>query len=418
VPVTPRRILGADVRSAASVPAASVAANVVSYALLLSAAHAISRNAYGQLSSLLGLLLIGTVPMLALQTIAARRAATDREPSTLTRPAWLIGLATGVIFAAASPAVEAFLRLPTLAGPLLVAGCVPGLALLGCAQGIAQGHRRFGRLAWLIVGSTGLRSFGGLVGLGLGRSVVSTLIGTCVATTLTACLVNYLERDGAGAPTPPIRDLVVEVIHAAHAHGAFLLLTSLDVLLARHILSADDAGTYAVGAVITRASLWAPQSIVMLAFASLAQADSHRRSRIRATLAVSAIGLAIVAATALTSHLVVSAVGGGRYGSLAHIAWLFALLGAMLATLQLSVLAGLARRHVHATALLWLTIVADVAVVLTIGSRLTPESLVVTLVLVTSCTTAGSVLLASKVSGRAQHSGDHVAAPEGQGAGM
>ena len=407
----------AHLRSAASVPLATVAANVVSYVLLLSAAHTISRNAYGQLSSLMGLLLIGTVPMLALQTIAARRAATERQRPGLLRPAWLLGLAAGAICAAIAPGVQAFLRLPTVAGPLLVAACIPGLALLGCAQGVAQGQREFGRLAWLIMGSTGVRALGGIIGLLLGHGVISTLTGTAVATTITALLVHYLYRAESRLPMPAVRDLIVEFGHAAHAHAAFLLLTSLDVLLARHVLSADDAGTYAVGAVITRAALWAPQSIVLLAFASLAHADSHRRSRNRATLAVAGLGLLLVAGATVTSTTLVAAVGGGRYHSLAHIAWLFALLGALLATLQLSVLAGLARRQVHSTVLLWLTILGDVFVVFRMGSSLTPTRLVVTLVVITAVTTTGSVLLAARISNR-EHRTHQVVAPEGQGAGM
>ena len=167
-----------------------------------------------------------------------------------------------------------------------------------------------------------------------------------------------------------------ETLHAAHAHGTFLLLTSLDVLLARHVLSPSAAGAYGVGAVITRAALWLPQSVVALMFASLAQQTRHELTARRAIAVVAGLGALAVVGTAALAPLVVTVVGGSRYHGLDSIAWLFALLGALLAMVQLAVLAGLAQRRVRRAALLWLTIAADVTLVLWVAAPTTTRGLV------------------------------------------
>jgi hypothetical protein len=134
--------------SAAAVPVTFVLANTLSYALLLVAAHVLSESAYGRLSSLLGLLLIATIPMLALQTVAARRCATEAGPAGIVRGTVVVGLGAAAVVAVLSPAAAAFLHLHDAGGVLLVAATVPAGAVLGAAMGVAQGRRRFGRLAW------------------------------------------------------------------------------------------------------------------------------------------------------------------------------------------------------------------------------------------------------------------------------
>jgi len=281
-----------------------------------------------------------------------------------------------------------FLHLPNIVGILLVAASVPGTAVLGTAMGVAQGRRRFQWLAALILASTGGRSAGGLVGLLVAHTPGASLAGVSIGTTTAAVLVVAGGRR-MSAHRASIRDrtragVLVETMHAAHVHGTFLLLTSLDVLLARHVLTASAAGLYSVGSVLTRAAVWLPQSVVALMFASLADSEHHLRTARRASVAVLSLGAMIVAGAAVAGNLVVSVVGGSKYHVLDHDIWLFALLGALLAVLQLAVLAGLAQRNTRRAALLWVTITADSIAVLSTSDDATPTRLIMTLVSVTS----------------------------------
>jgi O-antigen/teichoic acid export membrane protein len=373
---------------AAAVPVAFVLANALSYALLLVAAHLLSAGAYGRLSSLLGLLLIATIPMLALQTVAARRCATDAGPTGVVRGTVVMGGAAMLALAALSPALAAFLHFHGVGGILLVAASVPAGAVLGTAMGVAQGRRQFRRLAVLLFVSTGGRSASGLIGLLVGRTPDAAIAGVTVGMTVCALAVA-LSGPGVRAHHAALRDrtragVLVETLHASHAHGTFLLLTSLDVLLARHVLSSSDAGVYAAGAVVTRAAVWLPQSIIALMFASLAESERHHHTARRASGVVLALGALIVLGTAAAGPLVVSVFGRGKYQDLDHTIWLFALFGTLLAVLQLSVLAGLAQRTARRAALLWATVAADVAVVLAVGADATPTRVVVALASITA----------------------------------
>ncbi|HEV7191700.1 MAG TPA: hypothetical protein VGN35_00720 [Jatrophihabitantaceae bacterium] len=389
-------IVGPSTASAAAVPIASIAANVTSYALLLAAAHVMTEANYGTLSSLLGLLLIASVPMLALQTVAARRTAADEGVAGVVRGTVVLAAWTTAIFAAASPLVALFLHLHSPVAVLVVAATVPLTAVLGAAMGVAQGRRNFRRLAWLILMTTGGRSLGGIAGLAVRHSPVATLVGILTGTAAAAAVAvasgrhaTRLRRDAFQRASAGV---VLEAVHAGHAHSAFLLLTSLDVLLARHVLSPTAAGVYGVGSVISRAALWLPQSLVTLMFASLAERGAQRSTARRATLAVAGVGLLVVAGTAALGPLVVTVVGGSKYAQLNATAWLFALLGALLALMQLSVLAGLAQRRVRRTVLLWCTAAADIVVVLSAGHA-TPTRVVVTLVSVAAVAACLAVVI-------------------------
>jgi O-antigen/teichoic acid export membrane protein len=407
----PRTATRASAVSAAAVPAAFVVANAVSYALLLVAAHLLDASDYGKLSSLLGLLLISAIPMLALQTVAARRAATHRASTGIVRGTAATGILATLVLVASSPALAVFLHLPNVYGILLVAATVPATSVLGTAMGVAQGRRRFRWLAVLMLAGTGGRSVGGLVGLLIGRSPQSTLVGILIGTATPAILVAA-AGSGFAAHRVSVRDrtragVLIEAMHAAHAHGTFLLLTSLDVLLARHVLSSADAGLYAVGSVVTRVAVWLPQSAVILMFASLAESENHRSTARRASAAVVGLGAVLVAGTAALGTLVVRLVGGSKYQALDHHIWLFALLGSLLAVLQLAVLAGLAQRKARRAALLWVTIAADVVLVLATGDQSTPIRLVLTLVSVTGAAALVALWLTLR----------QVVAPDGHGPG-
>jgi O-antigen/teichoic acid export membrane protein len=193
-----------------------------------------------------------------------------------------------------------------------------------------------------------------------------------------------------------------ETLHAGHALGVFLLLTSLDVLLARHVLSGADAGAYAVGSVVTRAALWLPQSVVSLMFASLSEAERHQRTARSAAAIVLGLGSCAVLATAALGPFAVDVVGGSKYHQLDESVWLFALLGSLLSLVQLAILAGLAQRRACRVVLLWATIVVDLAVVLGVGHVSAPDRLVITLVAITSGAAAVALWLTLRRPASAQ----------------
>lgn len=354
--------LGSRWSAAALVPAALMIANAGSYLLVLVAARRLDHAAYGELLTLLGVLLMASVPALVLQTVAARRTAVASDTGVLLiGTAAVLVIATGALLVAA-PFLLAFLHLGSAWGLLAVIAVVPPLSVLGTLQGIAQGAREFGRLAGLTLVAVGARAVGGLVGLFALGTATGCLYGVAAATWLAALVAasRLLPARHERQARRALRDLLVEAVHAAHGHAAFVLLTSLDVLLARHLLSAHDAGTYAAGSVVTRIAVWLPQSVAVLMFATFTDSGRHGRAYARSVAGVVAIGALTVTGVMVLGRLTVSFVGGSKYHTLDGAVWIYAGIGSALAVLQLSVIAGLALRRPGRIAIIWGVTISDV----------------------------------------------------------
>jgi O-antigen/teichoic acid export membrane protein len=122
--------------------------------------------------------------------------------------------------------------------------------------------------------------------------------------------------------------------------------------------------------------------VILILFASLAQQE--RTAARRSIVTVVALGGGCAVGAAVLGSTVVTVVGGSKYHELDGTVWLFALLGGLLAVLQLAMLAGLAQRSARRATLLWATIIVDVVAVLVLGDDVTPTQLVLTLLSVTS----------------------------------
>jgi O-antigen/teichoic acid export membrane protein len=164
----------------------------------------------------------------------------------------------------------------------------------------------------------------------------------------------------AAAPRARLDGFFSESAHATHALLALFVLTNIDVLLARALLDAEQAGIYGVGAVIAKVAFWLPQFVGVVAFPRFAD-DRRGRATIVSLAAVATIGLLVVAATAALPGLVVGFVGGSAYASLVPVAWLFAAIGATFALAQALLLTRLAIDDRKAVIAVWSAAVVLVA---------------------------------------------------------
>src|SRR6266540_3909253 len=114
--------------------------------------------AYGALGALLAVILIGTVPGLALQAVVARhtalragdrRAVAELWSRTLVAVSW-VSLGLGL-------AVAAFLHLGSIVPALWLAANILPLPLVSALQGMLQGVQRFGALAAALLLNAGAR---------------------------------------------------------------------------------------------------------------------------------------------------------------------------------------------------------------------------------------------------------------------
>jgi hypothetical protein len=357
-------------RGLIGVTAAGWLGNIGSYLLLLAAARLLGSADYGELVTLFNLLLVGSVPSFALQAVAARRMATGQADG-LWRAGLVVGFGAAVLIAASTPLLAGFLHLPSPFGVLLVALAMPGTALQGLCQGVLQGEQRFTGLAVTTFAGIAGKSVAGLIGLfALGGAVPTMLaiwLGVSVAAGLSVLALPELRQRRPPAHT--LRPLLIECGHASHAYGVFLLLSVSDVLLARHVLPSTAAAVYAAGSILTKATLWLPQSAANVLFASLTDTQRHQRVFGRAVASIAGLALLLTGLSWLLGGLTAAVVGGNKYPELADRIWLFAALGGCLAIVQFTLVAGLAVRNVAVTALIWLTVAAEAITVLGLLDR-------------------------------------------------
>ena len=157
------------------------------------------------------------------------------------------------------------------------------------------------------------------------------------------------ELDAEHRPANIIR----ETLHNSQALFAFFALSSVDVIVARNVLDPHDAGLYAGGLILTKATLFLPQFIVVVAFPALSTEQDRRHALTRSLTLLAVLGAAVTAGVWLMPDLALVFIGGHEFAAIADRLWLFAVIGMLLSALQLLVYAVLARRGQRAAYLLW-----------------------------------------------------------------
>ncbi len=250
------------------------------------------------------------------------------------------------------------------------------LTVMGGQAGILQGERRWGPLALIYLAVGVARLAFGLVALLVAPDTFGAMLGVTVGAFAPAVVGWWALRSSAAgslavaiAPvTGPVRasvsGLLHETFHNSHALLAFFALSNVDVVIARSVLPEHQAGLYAGGLILTKAVLFLPQFVVVIVFPAMSSAQSARRLNLQALGLVLAIGLATVVGTAVLPGLAVTFIGGPEYAELQDLLWLFALLGTLLAMLQLMVYNVVARQRLRAVFVIW----AGLAALLALGT--------------------------------------------------
>jgi O-antigen/teichoic acid export membrane protein len=333
-------------------------AQIAAYAVSVVAARALGPDGFGILAALLGILLIGSVLAMGIQAVAARRlvqvdaVSRDGAARSMLRDGLIGGGAVALATLAISPLLVWLLRLDGWGALVLAAATLVPITWAGAQYGVAQGRESYARLAtvYAVVGLG--RGIGGVTGALATGTPLGTMAGLALGTAVGAIIGRIVVAPLAAVPRERLDGFFGESAHATHALLALFVLTNIDVLLARALLTPDEAGIYGVGAVIAKVAFWLPQFVGVVAFPRFADARRGRATVI-SLLAVAAIGALVVAGTALLPGLVVAFVGGAAYVSLVPLAWLFAAIGASFALAQALLLTRLAIDDRRAVIAVW-----------------------------------------------------------------
>jgi O-antigen/teichoic acid export membrane protein len=343
----------ASVATATSLTAVSMMAmNVLVYGFTLAASHLLGPAHFGGVSAFLGVLLVANVGALALQATAARRIATS-APATREEVAhdlivstWHTALGLAALFTAATPLFMIVLHTPFLAA-LPVGLTVAPLTMVGGYLGVLQGSRRWRALALTFVAVGVGRAAFGVLGMLVDRSLAGAMGGVMVGALVPALVGWWGCRHIPHAASGRHHGVLNEVWHNGHSLLAFFVLTNLDVLVARNQFSHHDAGVYAAGSILTKACLFLPQFVIVVAFPKMARdhaSNVRDRAWLKPLYLVAALGACSVVGAAVVRNLAVTFVGGAKYSELAPYAWLYTLEGTVFAVLQMVVYRQIARQ--------------------------------------------------------------------------
>ncbi|SIR61872.1 lipopolysaccharide biosynthesis protein [Williamsia sterculiae] len=384
-------------RTLGRVAAGTMVANVCAYLVHIPAGRFLAPDDYGQFAVLLQALLLLGVPALALQAVTAREVARGREVTAVLR---LGAVTIGVVVVAAIVAVPIISAVAHtgLIATAVAAASAPVLVAIAVGQGIYQGRQRFSELA-LVVAWVGIaRTLPAIVGLVLGAGATGALSAMLVGGVMAAVgLWLPLRSDLHGGRTSalPVRT----VLAASSVQLVLTVLTSVDLLLSRTVLSDHDAGVYALGTVATKAAFWLPQAVGVVFFPRLADpVDSRRALRTALMLTGALVALSVMGA-AVAGPLVPVLVGEA-YRPVAGLLWLFALAGGVLALLQVGLLGAIARDRTRVSVIPWAVAVLEIVAVLTVAHTV----LGLLMVTVTAAALSASLTLNLAMWGAAERS--------------
>ena len=336
--------------------------NVATYGFTMTAARIIGPTSYGAFFALMNLVLIVSVVMLGLQATAARRISADpahvgQIEREILRVSFRASLLLGGLLLLAAPLINRLLDLDSLPTALLAALAAVPMTMTGAQAGILQGERRWRELAVLYVLN------------GVPRLLVGTALILWQPTELMAFLgvalgyyapfvyglvvLRHVRESGETDERHGFLPIIRESVINSQALFAYFALTNIDLIVGRSILDPHDSGLYAAGLIVSRAVMFLPQFVVVIAFPSMSTSVNPARTLLASMAVVGGLGTACVVGTAVLPDLVLVFAGGQDYGEVRGVLWVFALLGTCMSVLQLLVYSVVARQGTASMVLVW-----------------------------------------------------------------
>ncbi len=381
--------------------------NVATYGFTMLATYLLGPKDYGALIAAMNFLMVVSVLSLGLQATAARRISADpghvgQIERSIMRVTYRASLALGLLMLALTPLIDRLLRLDSLLTTALIAVAVVPLTVMGGLAGILQGERRWGPLGLVYIAAGVPRlviatalvlwspgEFTALLGVTISAFAPAAVGWWALRTERRPGEVSHAHRGGA---------IFKESLHNSQALLAFFALSNVDIIVARNVLDDHDSGLYAAGLIITKALLFLPQFVVVVAFPAMATVTERRRAMVRSLSLIAGLGVVGTLAAWLLAPLAMVFAGGAEFDEVQPYLWLFALLGTLLSMIQLLVYSVLARQG------RWTVLAVWVALACVIGMGLTRDSI---LGLATTVVVIDALLLAVLLGAAAYFQREH-----------
>jgi O-antigen/teichoic acid export membrane protein len=287
--LTSRMTMGASV-----MVVLALVASVTNYASNLIFSRILEPASYGDLTALLALLVVITVPTGAAQTVIAERVASTTAAGRIERVGYIlrhalahvlvIAVVVSFVYTVSIPLVVDVLDLQAIGPALALAPLVTLSFLLPVAMGVLQGLERYLALGLMLVAISVARiAFGvpwaSMASGGSGGALAGQAVGSLFVLVGAAWLLRaHLIRRGTGAASSGLRRKPdVRAVSASLAFVAFAVLSNLDILLAKLFLPAHEVGLYAALTTIGKVVMFLPGAVAVVMVPNAARARHTKR---------------------------------------------------------------------------------------------------------------------------------------------
>jgi O-antigen/teichoic acid export membrane protein len=321
-------------RSGAVLGVAVGAANLLQVVFHVAMARMLKPAEYSLLASLLAVVMIFTVPTLALQAAVAREVAermADEDAASaglVLRQVWrwlwrlLVPVACALAVVSVPLAIVLNVHRPTAI--FATALTLAATATLPVIWGGLQGTHRFGALGGAQTAFAVLKLALGIALAVAGTGAAGVMFGVAGVTVIVAGLslipLAGLWRQSRRLELTPMNGLAGHAMTAVLALSLFAAMTNFDLLVARVAFAPSVSGVYAAASLTGRTILLLPTIATTLLFphvAVLRDRERERRYLLVGLAFVGLLGLATSAVLLAVPRLFLDLVFGSRYAGAA-----------------------------------------------------------------------------------------------------
>lgn len=342
-------------------------ASVLGYVFVLILSRELGPGDFGGFSSLNSIGIVLAIPAGAFQVMIASRVARLGPAALDLRLPLAVGALGAAVTLFMSPLLLHVTRVDSMLSPALVGlGLIP-LTVNGALMGGLLGMRRIRALSLVYIFAGLSRVLAAALAASVGLGVIGSFALVVLSTVLTAGLSWFLCRDevriGRAAPLGARAQALRDLLRSTSSMGVLMALTTVDVVLARYVLSDIESGQYALASTLGRAPVWATQFLALTLVPTLARSGSTR-SILRAGSLVLGVCLVGISVAASAPAFWIGVLGGPAYLGATGLLVPYLALGTLLALAQVLVVAEMARgRHILAK-VAWVGVTLEIALVL------------------------------------------------------
>ncbi len=252
-----------DFGRAGGLAAAVIVSNVIALVFTVVFARLLGAGGYGSLAALLSAFIILMVPGSALQIAVAREISAAGPGGGAGVRHWISRIALGaVLVAIAAVALRDVLGAILNVDQVWAAAAVPVCAFLwmivSVERGALQGYRRYRVVAGSIIGEAAARLAFGVVLVLAGLDVTGAFLATPLALVAIALLLArpLAQELPERRDRRPLLDLLAGAWIPVIGLTLLFALQEVHVIVVKHEVSDDLAGSYGVAAVAAKAIIW------------------------------------------------------------------------------------------------------------------------------------------------------------------